>query len=95
MAVASLCVLFFLSSILLAQDSSGSGERLFITKGCLGCHGASARGGVGPDLARTDLTYQEFTEQVRKPPSVMPPFPAETVSEERAQEVEYEGRSET
>ncbi len=80
-AVASLCVLFFLSSILLAQDSSGSGERLFITKGCLGCHGASARGGVGPDLARTDLTYQEFTQQVRNPPSVMPPFPAETVSE--------------
>ena len=48
MAVVSPCVLLLLSSSLLAQDSWASGDRLFITKGCLGCHGASARRGVGP-----------------------------------------------
>jgi hypothetical protein len=37
-----------------AQDDA-AGERLFIAKGCLGCHGASGRGGVGPELARSPL----------------------------------------
>ncbi len=57
-----------------------AGERLFISSGCLGCHGASGRGGVGPDLARTPLTFEAFVDQVRNPRDLMPPFPPEAVS---------------
>jgi len=39
---------------------SGPGAELYIAKGCLGCHGASARGGVGPPLANTKLTVDPF-----------------------------------
>ena len=35
-----------------AQEAEETGEPLYIVKGCLGCHGASARGGVGPSLAK-------------------------------------------
>lgn len=33
-------------------DPGVSGERLYISRGCLGCHGASGRGGVGPPSRR-------------------------------------------
>lgn len=64
-----------------AQDSVEQGERLFISKGCLGCHGASGRGGVGPDIAQTSLTPDAFLQQVRNPREMMPPFPEASVSE--------------
>lgn len=64
------------------QDlASLSGERLFIQKGCIGCHGKSGRGGVGPDLARTSKSYLEFQKQVRSPRERMPAFAVEAVSD--------------
>jgi len=57
------------------------GSELYILRGCLGCHGASGRGGVGPPLAQTPLPLEGFTAQVRKPRGIMPPFPAEAVSD--------------
>ena len=46
----------------------GNGERLFIQKGCLGCHGVSGRGGAGPDLAGTALPFEQFQKQLRTTP---------------------------
>ncbi len=66
-----------------AQD----GERLFITKGCLGCHGASGRGGVGPELANTALGLEGFLQQLRQPRDLMPTFHAEVVSELEARAI--------
>jgi hydroxylamine dehydrogenase len=63
------------------HGQSASGERLFIAKGCLGCHGASGRGGVGPQLAGTALDFQAFLTQLRTPRQRMPAFPAEVVSD--------------
>ena len=63
-----------------AQEGS-AGEQLFIEKGCLGCHGASGRGGVGPDLAATPLPLEAFIGQVRTPRERMPPFPPAAVSD--------------
>ncbi|MGH7566327.1 MAG: c-type cytochrome [Gemmatimonadota bacterium] len=51
------------------------GERLYIGKGCLGCHGASGRGGVGPSLAGTSLAMDAFLHQLRAPRDIMPVFP--------------------
>lgn len=69
-----------------AQQGVG-GEQLFIAKGCLGCHGASARGGVGPELAQTGLSLDEFTSQLRTPRERMPVFPEEVVSAEEARTI--------
>lgn len=75
--------LYVLAGLSLAPVALGAqdGERLFILKGCLGCHGASGRGGVGPALAQTPLTLEAFLRQVRRPRGIMPPFPPEAVSD--------------
>ena len=58
-----------------------SGQYLYIARGCLGCHGASGEGGVGPTLARTPLGLEAFRSQVREPRGIMPAFPADVVTE--------------
>ena len=63
-----------LPSPALAQDPVARGADIYIRKGCLGCHGASGRGGVGPQLARTPLTLDAFLNQLRNPRGNMPPF---------------------
>jgi len=65
------------------------GDRHFIEKGCIGCHGVSGRGGVGPDLAQTALSFGQFLAQLRKPRGQMPPFP-ETVLSDSLGEAIYE-----
>ncbi len=67
-----------------AAGDTTLGARLFIQKGCLGCHGASGRGGVGPALAHTSLALDAVLKQLRHPRSLMPPFPAKIVSDEDA-----------
>ncbi|MFW6010422.1 MAG: c-type cytochrome, partial [Gemmatimonadota bacterium] len=76
-----------------ASEGASEGERLFVMKGCLGCHGASGRGGVGPELIRTGLSFEEFVSRLRNPPRIMPAFPPEAVSEEEARAIySYLGR---
>jgi len=65
----------------------GNGERLFIQKGCLGCHGVSGRGGAGPDLAGTPLSPEEFLKQLRAPRELMPRFPPAALSDSEAREI--------
>jgi hydroxylamine dehydrogenase len=62
-------------------EASPDGAQLYISKGCLGCHGASGRGGVGPVLADTKVTPEAFLQQLRKPRGIMPALPAEVVSD--------------
>jgi hydroxylamine dehydrogenase len=69
------------------HGQSDSGERRFIAKGCLGCHGASGRGGVGPQLAGTALDFQAFLTQLRTPRQRMPAFPADVVSDADARAI--------
>ena len=71
----------------IAHADTSAGERLFVTKGCLGCHGASGRGGVGPDLARTALGVDDVLKQVRHPRQRMPAFPAEVVSDDDVRKI--------
>jgi hydroxylamine dehydrogenase len=62
-------------------QTAEQGSDLYIRKGCLGCHGASGRGGVGPSLANTKLAAEAFLAQVRQPRGIMPRFPPEAVSD--------------
>jgi hydroxylamine dehydrogenase len=71
----------------LRSQDAPAGERLFIAKGCLGCHGASGRGGVGPELARTGLDLAAFVGQLRAPRQRMPAFPADVVSDDEARTI--------
>ena len=87
---AALCVgALSVAADLRAQEDEDdlSGERLYISRGCLGCHGASARGGVGPALAATPLPFDAFLRQLRHPRDIMPEFPEEIVSEDDAEEI--------
>ena len=70
-----------------SEDDEKSGEHLYISRGCLGCHGASGRGGVGPVLAGTRLPFEAFLHQLREPRDIMPTFPDEIVSEDDAEEI--------
>jgi len=74
------------TSITFAQTQA-NGERLFIQKGCMGCHGISGRGGAGPDLAQTTLSFEEFLKQLRAPRAMMPQFPPTAVSNSEAREI--------
>ena len=76
-----------LPSPALAQDPVARGADIYIRKGCLGCHGASGRGGVGPQLARTPLTLDAFLNQLRNPRGIMPPFHAQIVGREEAEAI--------
>jgi mono/diheme cytochrome c family protein len=63
------------------------GADLYIRRGCLGCHGASGRGGVGPTLANTKLTADAFVGQLRHPRGIMPPFHERIVSDSEARAI--------
>lgn len=82
-------LVFALVAPSVADGDAGAseGERLFVIKGCLGCHGASGRGGVGPDLARTALGFDAVRNQLRHARKRMPPFPPEAVSDEEVQKI--------
>src|SRR6266542_4764556 len=69
------------------QQTGDQGSVLYIRKGCLGCHGASGRGGVGPTLANTKLSADAFLKQLRAPRAIMPPFPAEVVNDAEARAI--------
>jgi mono/diheme cytochrome c family protein len=71
-----------------APQGAPAGAELYIAKGCLGCHGASGRGGVGPPLADTKLTRDAFLTQLRHPRGIMPSFPETVVSDADAREIQ-------
>jgi len=49
---------------------------------CMGCHGQNAMGGLGPPLAQTKLSYNDFQVVVRKGKGMMPMIPDPDVNEE-------------
>ena len=49
------------------------GSHLYRAKQCAACHGPTALGGIGKQLAQTDLTFKQFLLKIR---NAMPPKPA-------------------
>ncbi len=49
------------------------GSHLYREKQCAACHGATALGGIGKQLAQTDLTFKQFLIKIR---NAIPPKPA-------------------
>jgi len=52
------------------------GKKLFAADGCYQCHGRAAQGArpTGPRLARTEMPFNAFAQQLRQPSNVMPPY---------------------
>ncbi|HEV3371175.1 MAG TPA: cytochrome c, partial [Xanthobacteraceae bacterium] len=64
-----------------AQDApagdAANGQRVYLADGCFTCHGRLGEGGnyygTTPVLAKTELPYEGFVQQLRDPVRVMPP----------------------
>src|SRR5258705_9278735 len=75
--IKTLIVAFCLVPLLQAEDSAPvgdpvAGKRAWDARRCLNCHGKTAKGGFGPDLAGRALTWAQFKHAVRNPWGVMP-----------------------
>src|SRR5258708_3760374 len=72
-----------------AQDAppgdAANGQRIYLADGCFTCHGRSGQGGnyygVTPTLAKTELPFEGFKQQMREPVRGMPAYAEAVVSE--------------
>ncbi len=60
---------------------------------CMGCHGQNAMGGLGPPLAQTKLSYDDFAKLVRSGKGMMPSVPEQDLSEQDLKSTFEEVRS--
>ncbi|MCE9557613.1 MAG: c-type cytochrome [Armatimonadetes bacterium] len=60
---------------------------VFSTTNCIGCHGQSAMGGLGPPIAQTKLTREEFLTIVRQGKGMMPGSPVADLSDEKLDQI--------
>jgi ubiquinol-cytochrome c reductase cytochrome c subunit len=53
-----------------------------MTDGCFQCHGTVGQGGrvTGPRIARTELPFAAFLNQLRNPSNEMPPYEVKILS---------------
>ncbi|HEY2226663.1 MAG TPA: cytochrome c [Xanthobacteraceae bacterium] len=78
-----------------AQDAppgdAANGQRIYLADGCFTCHGRSGQGGnyygTTPTLAKTELPFEGFKQQVRNPVRVMPPYSEAVLSDKEAADV--------
>lgn len=63
-----------LSVLALGQEPVADAAKsdIYSTSNCMGCHGQSAMGGLGPPIAQTKLTIEEFSKIVRDGKGMMP-----------------------
>jgi mono/diheme cytochrome c family protein/nitrate reductase gamma subunit len=78
-----LMVLFFvLQAKAQRNDSAPTPAELYSDSSCAGCHGPTAMGGLGPPLAETKRSLQEFKQIVREGRGMMPATPPTEISDE-------------
>ncbi|MGE3127522.1 MAG: cytochrome c, partial [Fimbriimonadaceae bacterium] len=65
-----------LASVALVACAEAPSRDLYGTSSCMGCHGTTAMGGLGPPIARTRLPREEFVKVVRNGKGMMPATPA-------------------
>ena len=68
-----------------------NGKRVYLADGCFTCHGRIGEGGnyygLTPILAKTQLPFEGFKQQLRDPVRVMPPFTEAVVSDKEAADI--------
>jgi mono/diheme cytochrome c family protein len=72
-----------------AAGDAAKGQSLYQADGCFQCHGGVGQGAraTGPRLARTQLPFDAFLQQLRHPSNEMPPYETGVVSEAEARDI--------
>jgi mono/diheme cytochrome c family protein len=78
-----------------AQDApkgdAANGQRIYLADGCFTCHGRVGQGGnyygTTPTLAKTELPFEGFKQQLRDPVRVMPAYSDAVVSDKEAADI--------
>ena len=86
MRVAFMALLALVPFAAAAQDKPpagdpAAGKQIFARDVCYSCHGYDGQGSrvTGPRLARTQLPYDAFTQQLREPSAEMPAYSAKVL----------------
>jgi mono/diheme cytochrome c family protein len=70
---------------------AANGKRVYLADGCFTCHGRLGEGGnyygLTPILAKTQLPFEGFKQQLRDPVRVMPPFTEAVLSDKEAADI--------
>jgi len=68
-----------------------NGKHVYLADGCFTCHGRMGEGGnyygLTPILAKTQLPFEGFTQQLRDPVRVMPPYAETVLSDKEAADI--------
>jgi mono/diheme cytochrome c family protein len=78
-----------------AQDAprgdAANGQRVYLADGCFTCHGRVGQGGnyygTTPTLAKTELPFEGFKQQLREPVRVMPAYSQAVVSDKEVADI--------
>ena len=78
-----------------AQDApngdAANGQRVYLADGCFTCHGRSGQGGnyygTTPTLAKTELPFEGFKQQLRDPVRVMPAYSQAVLSDQETADI--------
>ncbi len=80
--------LFFFSCTASPEGNSSDGKRWYAMQHCDSCHGKGGLGGKAPRILKTELSYRDLLNKVRKPKSaIMPSFPTERLSDKEVADI--------
>jgi mono/diheme cytochrome c family protein len=65
------------------------GKALYRETGCYQCHGLAGQGAImtGPRVSRTEMPFEGFVGQLRRPANQMPPYEAAIMSDRDAADI--------
>jgi mono/diheme cytochrome c family protein len=71
--------------------NAAEGKKIYLADGCYECHGRVGQGGAfngpAPILAKTQLPYEAFAQQLRNPSNDMPTYSATVMSDKDVADV--------
>lgn len=77
----ALLILLLVQASAQPDSSTPAAPDAYADSSCAGCHGATAMGGLGPPLAGTKLSLEEFRRTVREGRGMMPATPPSELSD--------------
>lgn len=88
LALVTIPIVAYAQSVAPSGDAA-HGKRLYAADGCYQCHGRAAQGArpTGPRLARTDLPFDAFAQQLRQPSDLMPPYTRVVMSDKEIADI--------
>jgi mono/diheme cytochrome c family protein len=70
---------------------AANGQRVYLADGCFTCHGRVGQGGnyygTTPTLAKTELPFEGFKQQMREPVRVMPAYSQAVLSDKEVADI--------